>query len=140
VRRGAPRQIGDDQVERAVRLTLEEARSGVTHKTKEIRKWFLRHPHHRLHFTPTHSSWLNQVERWFALSSRRQIKRGSHYSVRELEAAVSEFVAIHNQRAKPFIWTKTADTILSSIGGFTSRTLAVRMMQTVMQEINDSGD
>ena len=95
-----------------------------THKTKEIRKWFLRHARYRLHFTPTHSSWLNQVERWFALLSQRQIKRGSHYNVRELEAAISEIVALHNQQPKPFVWTKTADTILSSIGRFASRTLA----------------
>lgn len=79
---------------------------------------------YRLHFTPTHSSWLNQVERWFALLSQRQIKRGSHYSVRELEGASAEFVALHNQEPKPFEWTKTADTILSSIGRFDSRTLA----------------
>ena len=64
------------------------------------------------------------VEQWFALLSQRQIKRGSHYSVRELEAAISEFVALHNQQPKPFVWTKTADTILSSIGRFASRTLA----------------
>ena len=61
----------------------------ATHKTKEIQAWFLRHPRYQLHFTPTHSSWLNQVERWFALLSQRQIKRGSHASVRELEAAIS---------------------------------------------------
>jgi transposase len=105
----------------AIHLVLDNY---ATHKTKEIRKWFLRHPRYSLHFTPTHSSWLNQVERWFALLSQRQIKRGSHYSVRELEAAISEFVALHNQQPKPFVWTKTADTILSSIGRFASRTLA----------------
>jgi len=96
-----------------------------SHKTKEIRKWFLHHPRYTLHFTPTHSSWLNQVERWFALLSQRQIKRGSHSSVRELQAAISEFIAVHNQQPKPFVWTKSADAILSSIGRFASRTLAV---------------
>jgi transposase len=65
-----------------------------------------RHPRYTLHFTPTHSSWLNQVERWFALLSQRQIKRGSHSSVRELEA-------LHNEQPQPFVWTKTADAILS---------------------------
>jgi transposase len=105
----------------AIHLVLDNY---ATHKTKEIRKWFLRHPRYRLHFTPTHSSWLNQVERWFALLSQRQIKRGSHYRVRELEAATSEFVAHHNQQPKPFVWTKAADTMLASIGRFASRTLA----------------
>ena len=106
----------------AVHLVLDNY---ATHKTKEIRKWFLRHPRYRLHFTPTHSSWLNQVERWFAMLSQRQIKRGSHYSVRELESAIAEFISIHNQAPKPFVWTKNADAILHSIGRFASRTLAV---------------
>jgi transposase len=96
----------------------------ATHKTKEIRAWFLRHPRYHLHFTPTHSSWLNQVERWFALLSQRQIKRGSHYSVRELESAILEFIDVHNEKPKPFVWTKSADAILNSIGRFASRTLA----------------
>src|SRR5271155_1063199 len=96
----------------------------ATHKTKEIRTWFLRHPRYHLHFTPTHSSWLNQVERWFALLSQRQIKRGSHYSVRELESAISEFIDVHNEQPKPFVWTKSADAILNSIGRFASRTMA----------------
>jgi transposase len=105
----------------AIHLVLDNY---ATHKTEEIRKWFLRHPRFALHFTPTHSSWLNQMERWFALLSQRQIKRGSHYSVRELEAAITHFIALHNERPKPFVWTKTADAILSSIGRFASRTVA----------------
>jgi transposase len=120
----------------AVHLVLDNY---ATHKTEKIRKWFLRHPRYTLHFTPTHSSWLNQVERWFALLSQRQIKRGSHYSVRELEAAIAEFIALHNEQPKPFVWTKTADAILSSIGRFASRTLEVHGKHN-MQEINDSGD
>lgn len=95
-----------------------------THKTVRVRRWLQKRPRYHLHFTPTHASWLNQVERWFALLTQRQIKRGSHASVRELEAAVSEFVAAHNQNPKPFIWTKTADQILSSIARFASATLA----------------
>jgi transposase len=105
----------------AVHLVLDNY---ATHKTREIRQWFLRHPRYTLHFTPTHSSWLNQVERWFGLLSQRQIKSGSHYSVRELEAAIAEFIAIHNQQPKPFVWTKSADDILNSIGRFASRTPA----------------
>src|SRR5260370_15849574 len=97
----------------------------ATHKTKEIQAWFLRHPRYNLHFTPTHSSWLNQVERWFALLSQRQIKRGSHYSVREFEAAISEFIAVHNEHPKPFVWTKSPDAILTRITRSASRTPAV---------------
>jgi len=117
-----------DQIDRvipadlAVHLVLDNY---ATHKTKEVRRWFLRHPRYRLHFSPTHSFWLNQVERWFAMLSQRQIKRGSHYSVRELESAISEFIDIHNEAPKPFVWTKNADAILNSIGRFASRTLAV---------------
>ena len=109
-----------DQIDRAVprdltvHLVLDNY---ATHKTKEIRAWFLRHPRYQLHFTPTHSSWLNQVERWFALLSQRQIKRGSHYSVRELESAILEFITIHNERPKPFVWTKSAEAILTALAG-----------------------
>ena len=131
-----------DQIDRAVpadltvHLVLDNE---ATHKTKEIRAWFLRHPRYHLHFTPTHSSWINQVERWFALLSQRQIKRGSHYSVRELESAIFEFIAVHNEQPKPFVWTKNADAILNSIGRFASRTLAAHDTNN-MKEINDSGD
>jgi hypothetical protein len=82
---------------------------------------------------------LNQVERWFALLSPRQIKRGSHYSVRELESAILEFIDVHNEQPKPFVWTKSADAILNSIGRFASRTMAAHGT-TNMSEINDSGD
>src|SRR5258708_30827788 len=111
----------------------------ATHKTKEIQACFLRHPRYNLHFTPTHTSWLNHVDRSFALLSQRQLKRGSHYSSRELEAAISEFIAVHNEQPKPFVWTKSADAILNSIARFASRTRAVHGPQN-MQEINDSGD
>jgi transposase len=131
-----------NQIDRAVpaELTVHLVLDNyATHKTKEIRTWFLRHPRYHLHFTPTHSSWLNQVERWFALLSQRQIKRGSHYSVHELESAISEFIVVHNEQPKPFVWTKSADAILNSIGRFASRTLAAHRTNN-MQEITDSGD
>jgi transposase len=95
-----------------------------THKTALVRKWLQKRPRYQLHFTPTHASWLNQVERWFALLTHRQIKRGSHRSVSELEAAIREFIAVHNQQPKPFRWTKSADQILASIARFASATLA----------------
>lgn len=95
----------------------------ATHKTPLIKRWLLRHPRYHLHFTPTHSSWLNQVERWFGLLSERQIKRGSHFSVRQLEQAIAEFIDTHNESPRPFVWTKSADDILENIGRFASSTL-----------------
>jgi hypothetical protein len=71
----------------------------------------------------THASWLNQVERWFALLTERQIKRGSHRSVHDLEDAIREFIKVHNQQSKPFRWTKSADQILASIARFATSTL-----------------
>jgi hypothetical protein len=80
-------------------------------------------PRYHLHFTPTHASWLNQVERWFALLTQRQIKRGSDRSVQELETAIRAFIHAHNQQPKPFRWTKSADQILASITRFATATL-----------------
>ena len=80
-----------------------------THKTVLVRGWLLKRPRYHLHFTPTHASWLNHVERWFALLTQRQIKRGSHSSLQELEDAIREFIKVHNQQPKPFRWTKSAD-------------------------------
>lgn len=111
----------------------------ATHKTPRIKAWLLRHPRYHLHFTPTHASWLNQVERWFGLLSQRQIKRGSHFSVAELEAAIQEFIAAHNEHPRPFHWIKSADDILQSIRRFATQTLQLHA-QEIMQEINDSGD
>jgi len=95
----------------------------ATHKTAMIGRWFAKRPRYHLHFTPTHGSWLNQVERWFALLSARQIKRSSHQSVRALEAAIKAFICHNNQTPKPFCWVKTADEILSSIARFATSTL-----------------
>lgn len=97
-----------------------------THKTARVRHWLQKRSRYHLHFTPTHASWLNQVERWFALLTQRQIKRGSHRSVQELEAAIQEFIAAHNQQPKPFRWTKSADQILASIARFATSTLAAQ--------------
>jgi transposase len=101
-----------------------------THKTALVRHWLQKRPRYHLHFTPTHASWLNQVERWFALLTQRQIKRGSHSSVQELEAAIREFITIHNQQPKPFRWTKSADQILASIARFATSTLAAHAPYT----------
>ena len=92
-----------------------------THKTAAIKRWLLRHPRFHLHFTPTSGSWLNLVERWFALLTEKQLRRGIHRSTRELEDAIRAFLDHHNRYPKPFIWTKTADQILQSVARFCKR-------------------
>ena len=94
-----------------------------SHKTKLIRHWFAKRQRWHAHFTPTSSSWINQVERFFALLSEQQIKRGAHRSVAELEAAIGAYIKIRNVSPKPFRWTKSADDILASINRFCRRTL-----------------
>lgn len=93
-----------------------------THKTPAIKRWLARHPRFHLHFTPTSASWINLVERWFALLTDRQLRRGVHRSTRDLERAIKEFVDVHNADPKPFVWTKTADQILESVARFCRRT------------------
>jgi transposase len=90
----------------------------ATHKTPMIRRWLARRPRWHVHLTPTSSSWLNQVERFFALITERQIRRGVHRSVADLKAAITAFIDQHNANPKPFRWTKSADTILASIERF----------------------
>ena len=96
----------------------------ATHKAPTIKAWLAKRPRYHVHFTPTYASWLNQVERWFALLTERQIKRGAHRSVAQLEDAITAFIASHNQDPKPFRWTKSADDIFQSIARFCQRTLA----------------
>ena len=98
----------------------------ATHKTPAVRNWLLRHPRFRLHFTPTSSSWLNLVERWFAELTNRKLRRSSHRSVKELEAGIRAWTNAWNQDPRPFVWTRTADEILESIAGY-------------LHLINDSG-
>jgi hypothetical protein len=74
-----------------------------------------------VHFTPTSASWINLVERWFATLTERQLRRGVHRSTAELEAALRGYLAAHNQLAKPFVWTKTADEILENVARFSKR-------------------
>ena len=91
-----------------------------THKTPEIHRWLVRHPRFHLHFTPTYSSWLNLVERWFAELTNKWLRRGTHRSTKELEAAISSWVATWNEDPKPFIWHKSADEILESLAAYLS--------------------
>jgi transposase-like protein/transposase len=92
-----------------------------THKTPAIRAWLERHPRFHMHFTPTSSSWINQVERWFGFLSDQMIRRGAHKSVQALEADIRAWVKNWNQDPKPFTWTKTADEILDSLARFCRR-------------------
>jgi len=93
-----------------------------THKTVLIRNWFAKRPRFHLHFTPTYGSWINLVERWFAEITNKRIRRGIFRSVKELEAAIREYLDLDNQNPKPFFWTRTADEILASIARFAQRT------------------
>ena len=97
-----------------------------THKTKLIRSWFAKRPRWHVHFTPTSASWINQVERFFALLTERALRRGVFRSVTELEKAIADYIAATNADPKPFRWTKTADDILASIHRFCLRTLAAK--------------
>ena len=106
-----------------IHVVMDNASS---HKTKLIRDWFAKRPNWHPHFTPTSSSWINQVERFFALLSEQQIKRGAHRSTKELVAAISAYVDTRNKNPKPFRWTKTADDILASIQRFCRRTSDVQ--------------
>jgi transposase len=92
------------------------------HKTALIRSWLAKRPRYHLHFTPTSASWLNLVETWFALLTARQLKRGVFRSTGELEAAIRRYIAATNAAPRPFVWTKSADEILSSVARFCQRT------------------
>jgi transposase len=92
-----------------------------THKTPAIQRWLVAHPRFQLHFTPTYSSWLNLVERWFAELTTKWLRRGSHRSVAELEQAIQAWVEGWNQDPRPFVWTKTADEILDTIAHYCQR-------------------
>jgi hypothetical protein len=87
----------------------------ATHKTEAVESWLAQHPRWHLHFTPTHSSWLNQVERFFAKITTERIRRGVFRSVAELQQAIEAYIVAHNQAAKPFRWTASADLILGKV-------------------------
>jgi transposase len=97
-----------------------------THKTSAIQRWLVAHPRFQLHFTPTYSSWLNLVERWFAELTSKWLRRGSHRSVAELERSIQAWIDTWNEHPRPFVWTRTADEVLDTIA-------------TYCQRINDSG-
>ena len=88
------------------------------HKAPVVQRWLLRHPRVQFHFTPTYASWLNLVERFFGLLTEKALRRGSHTSLPQLRAAILAYVDTHNERRKPFRWTKTADEILEKMRRF----------------------
>ena len=93
----------------------------ATHKTPEIQAWLARHPRFRLHFTPTGSSWINQVERWFGYLTDQMIRRGVHKSVQALEADIRAWIEDWNKNPRPFAWTKTAEEILDSLAKYIAK-------------------
>jgi transposase len=92
-----------------------------THKTPAIARWLDAHPRFHLHFTPTSSSWLNQVERWFGLLTDKQLRRGVHKSVQALENDIRAWITTWNENPRPFAWTKTADEILERLSSYIQR-------------------
>jgi len=108
-------QVNDDL---AIHLICDNLSA---HKAAPVHTWLLAHPRFVLHFTPTYSSWLNQVERWFAELQRRRLDRGCFCSTDELTCALEEWIATWNTNAKPFKWTKNADQIINTIGHYCRR-------------------
>ena len=98
----------------------------ATHKTPDVKRWLIRHSRFHLHFTPTHASWLNMVESWFSLLSRRVLRRGVHRSTLALERAIRDFLDVHNEGPRPFVWTKNADEVLANLQAYLSQAQRVR--------------
>ena len=92
-----------------------------THKTPEIHRWLMRHPRFHLHFTPTYSSWMNLVERWFAELTTKWLKRGTHRSTKELETSITTWIDQWNEEPTPFVWHKSADEILDTLARYCAR-------------------
>jgi transposase len=101
-----------------VHLVLDNASS---HKTPKVRRWLAQHPRFVLHFTPTSSSWINLVERWFSELTTKLLRRGAHRSVRQLNTDIRRWIDDWNENPRPFVWTKTADQILDSIKRYCER-------------------
>jgi transposase len=104
--------------EMTVHLVMDNA---STHKTPAIQRWLLAHPRFVVHFTPTSSSWLNLVERWFSELTTKKLKRGAHTSVRALNADIRAWIDTWNENPRPYVWTKTSDQILDSIARYCER-------------------
>ena len=119
-----------------VHLVLDNS---ATHKTGLIRDWLAKRPRYHVHFTPTSASWVNQVERWFALLTERARRRGVHRSVAELERDIRAFIDATNAAPKPFRWVKSADHILASVKRFCLRTLDVAATHKALARTSGAG-
>ena len=92
-----------------------------THKTPAIQRWLLRHPRFSFHFTPTYSSWMNLVERWFSELTTKWLRRGTHTSVKDLKDSINAWTDNWNQNPRPFVWRKTADDIFETMASYLQR-------------------
>jgi len=101
----------------------------ATHKHAKVRLWLTQRPRFQIHYTPTHSSWLNQVERWFGLITQQAIRRGSFRSVKHLIARIDHFVQHYNSNCRPFAWTATADSILQKLARLAHESLGEHTSQ-----------
>ncbi len=114
----------------------------ATHKTPEIQAWLARHPRFHIHFTPTGSSWINQVERWFGHLTDKLLRRGVHKSVQALESDIRAWIEDWNQNPRPFTWTKTAEEILHSLAEYLAKispTAASKTANELRTQISDAG-
>ena len=89
-----------------------------THKHPEVKKWLAKRPRYQVHFTPTGSSWLNQVERWFADITRKQIRRGTFRSVADLIQAIQNYIRHYNKNPRPFQWVASASRIIKKVNKY----------------------
>ncbi len=110
----------------------------ATHKTQAIRNWLAKRPHWQVHFTPTSTSWINQVERFFAELTQNLLRRGVHCSTQDLECAIDNYINNVNDDPKPFRWTKTADNILASIQRFCLRTSETGKTQKLIRGTSEA--
>jgi putative transposase len=107
-----------NQVDQAVPADLDVhliVDNYATHKHPKVKAWLARRPRYHMHFTPTYSNWLNQVERWFGLVTQQAIRRGSFRNVRQLIASIEQYVKQYNEHKRAFVWTATADSILQKV-------------------------
>jgi hypothetical protein len=109
-----------------------------SHKTQAIRNWFAKRPRGHVHYTPTSASWINQVERFFANLTEKQLRRGVYRSTAELQAAIKHYIKIANAEAKPFVWTKSADDTLATVRRFCLVTLKTAQAQAMICKTSES--
>lgn len=110
-----------------------------THKTPAIKAWLAKHPRFHMHFTPTGSSWLNQVERWFGYLTDQKIRRGAHKSIQALEKDIRQWMQAWNDDPKPFVWKKSAEEILDSLARYLRRVTGQDAKDRLLQRSSDAG-